>query len=134
MERLQAVAALAGAQRQVDQRLIDARAEALVERRADTHQNAAAHEIENSLEAVKKRDQRRETDQRRHAAARQHPIVDLQHEERARQIEQVHDAAHHRDTGERAAARAERCGELGSRRGGAGLWSVQFCILRGLKE
>ncbi len=53
-QRLQAVAAIAGFQRQADQRVIDAVADRLVEAGADAHQDAAADQVEHAERGVKR--------------------------------------------------------------------------------
>src|SRR5262249_22923035 len=61
-----------------------------------------------------------QADQCRHAAAGQHPVIDLQHEDRAGQIQEVDDAAHQPDANERAAARPQRITEFGTPDAGNG--------------
>jgi len=55
-----------------------------------------------------------QADKGRHAPARQHPVVDLQHEDRAGQIKQVDHATHDADADESAAAGTQRVTEFGN--------------------
>ena len=83
-----------------------------VERGADAAQDAAADQVEHALRHVEAAGEDDQADQGRNAAARQHPVVDLQHEDRAGQIEQVDHAAHQADADERRATGAQRVTEL----------------------
>ena len=91
----------------------------LVERGADAAENATADQVEAALCDV---DRRRGSpaDQGRHAAARQHAVVDLQHEHRAGQVQQVAHAAEDADADEGVAAGAQRFAEFGTPDAGSG--------------
>ena len=119
-QRLQAFVASADHQRQPHHGVEHARIERFVERGADAAEDAAADQVEHALGEVEPAGENDEADQGRHAAARQHPVVDLQHEDRAGQIEQVDDAAHHADANEGAAAGAQRLTEFGTPDAGSG--------------
>ncbi len=86
----------------------DALAQSLVDMGADRQQQPAADEVEQAVEGVEQDDQGGETHQRRQAVARQHPVVDLQHVERAAEREEVQHAAQGGDEEKRAAAGADR--------------------------
>src|SRR3712207_9266705 len=62
----------------------------------EAHQDAAADEIKRTLKGVEGERQRAQANQRRNAAARDHAIVNLEHEERAREIEHVDHRRHQR--------------------------------------
>ena len=83
-------------ERQAHDDVEDAPAQRLVERGADAHEHAAAEDVEHALEGVEHEGDHGQADERRHAAARQHAVVDLEHEERARQVEHVDHGAHQR--------------------------------------
>ena len=104
-------------ERQAHEDVEDARAERLVERGPDARRargrekrraRPGRHRAPTAITS--------ETDQRRHAAARQHAVVDLQHEERAREIEQVDHAAHQADADEGVPAAGEGSTQLGAGR------------------
>lgn len=69
---------------------------------ADTDQDTRADDIKQALKAVKAKCEKSEPDQCRQAAACQHPVIDLQHEERRRQREYVDHATDERDAEKRA--------------------------------
>ena len=129
-QRLQPVIAVADLQRQTHDRLVNPAAERLVEAAADTHQDAAADQIEQAQRRVEPAGEDHEPDQRRHAAARQHAVVDLQHEDRAGQHEDVAHAAHQADRNECTAASGERVPEFGTRRSGPTMGCRINLILR----
>ena len=106
-QRLQALALAALQQRQPHHGLKHPRAERLVERGADPHQDATAQQVEHALRDVQASGQHDQGNQRRHAPARQHAIIDFEHEERAGQIQDVDHEAHHADAKEGAAARPQ---------------------------
>ena len=112
-QRLQAVSAIARLQRQADQRVVDAVADGLVEAGADPHQNAAADQIEHAERCVKRGRDGDQGDQGRHAVARQHPVIDLQHEDRAGEHQDVAHAAEHGGRNERTAAGGQRRRQFG---------------------
>ena len=76
-------------QRQRRHQLEDARRDQLVEARADAGQHLGAQRVEAALQKIGRQHDQREADQGRDAAARQHPVVDLQHVERAGQHQHV---------------------------------------------
>ena len=115
-QRREAVALRARAQRKLHHDVVDPRAQALVERRGDAHQHARADDVEHALEGEQRQRQHRERDQRRHAPAREHAVVDLQHVERAGEVENVDEAAHQADGDEGVPARRQRLAQLGRRR------------------
>jgi hypothetical protein len=84
-----------------------ARIQALVQRGADPAQDAAADQVERALRGIEAARQDDQADQGGHAAAWQHAVVHLQHEDRAGEIKQVDDAAHHADAEEGTAAAAQ---------------------------
>ncbi len=84
-------------ERKVDDGLVQSRVQALIERHADAHEDPIAEEIEDALKGVEDADEYRETDERRNASARQNPVVNLQHEKGAGEVEKIDDGAHHRD-------------------------------------
>ncbi|MEY9627216.1 hypothetical protein ABIA27_002251 [Sinorhizobium fredii] len=88
-QRLKPVALHPELQGRLHHRPIDAAAQALVERAGNAHQHAPADQLEGALEGVEQQSQQAERNQRGNAAARQNPIVDLEHEERAGEIEDI---------------------------------------------
>ena len=113
-QRLESVVAVAHLQRQAHDRLIDSAAQRLVEAPANSHQNAAADQIEQALRGVETAGQDQEPDERRYAAARQYAVVNLQHEERAGEHQNIAHAGHQADRNERPAASRECFCELGA--------------------
>ena len=113
-QRLQALAAAPRHQRQPHYGFEHPAAQRLVQRGADTDQDSSPDQVENALGDVQSAGENDQADQGRHAPARQHPVVDLQHEDRAGQIEQVDHAAHDADADEGAAAGAQRITEFGT--------------------
>ena len=91
-QRLQALRAGAALQRQGDDDVEDAGGQLGVEGRPDPGEQALAQEIEHALQPEQEDDENREADQGRDAAARQHPVIDLQHIDRAGQHQDVDDA------------------------------------------
>ena len=89
-----------------------ARAQRFIERLADPHQHTRTQRFKQRLEPIESKSEQRETDQRRHAAARQHPVVDLQHEQRPVEHQQVGKAARERHSDESLAAGAEGFAQL----------------------
>jgi hypothetical protein len=114
-QRLQSIASAAGRQRNPADHRIDARAQAFAERAADADQHTTAQQIEPALEGIQDRHHDAEADERRDAAAGQHPIIDLQHVDRAGQIEDVDQDARDRDAHDAAAAGAQRLRQLAAR-------------------
>jgi hypothetical protein len=102
-QRLQAVPALPRLQRQPHHRVVDLAAELLVERKADVQQDARAQDFQEAHEDIERGGDHHQPGQRRQAAARDHPVVDLQHEERSGERENVDETAHQRRAGEGAA-------------------------------
>jgi hypothetical protein len=126
-QRLKAFIAPAHDQRQADNGFEHPAVEGLVERGPDTPQNTSPDQVENALGDVQSAGQNDQADKGRHASAWQHPVVDLQHEERAGQIEQIDHAAHGADANECTAAGAQRITEFGTPDTGSGChqsWSL----------
>jgi hypothetical protein len=113
-QRLQAVAAVSGLQRQAHDGLVDARAQRLVELAADPHENAAADHVEQAERGEQAGGQDHQADEGRDAAARQHAVVDFQHEEGAGELQDVAHAAHQADRDESATAGRQRFRKLGA--------------------
>ncbi len=82
--------------------------------------NRLFDQIEEALGDVQSAGEDNQTDKGRYAPAWKHPVVDLQHEDRSGQIEQVDHAAHDADADERAAAGAQRIAEFGTPDTGSG--------------
>ena len=119
-QRLQALIAAAHHQRQAHDGLEHAGVEGLVERGADAPQDPSPDQVEPALGDVEEAGENDQADQRRHAAAWQHPVVDLQHENRAGQIQQIDHATHDADADKGAAAGTQRFTEFGSPDTGSG--------------
>lgn len=117
-QRLKSLAAVADDKRHPDDDVIDPAAQHLVQCRSDPDQNAAADQVEDTLDDIEPACQHDQADQRGDTAARQHPVVDLKHEERAGEIQNVDDEAHHADTDKGTAAGAKRRTQLGPGRMG----------------
>ena len=113
-QRLQTLVAGARDQRQPHHGVEHPLVERFIERGADPPEDPAADQVEHALRNVEAAGEDDQADQRRHAAAREHPVVDLQHEERAGQIEQVDHATHDADADEGGAAGAQRITEFGT--------------------
>ncbi len=71
-------------------------------------QNPPAQHFEHALEAEHDKSEQAETDQRRQAAARQHSVVDLQHEQRAGERQQIDQATGDADADEGVAIGGDR--------------------------
>ena len=91
-----------------------------VERGADAPQDPSPEQVEPALGDVEEAGENDQADQGRHAAAWQHPVVDLQHENRAGQIQQIDHATHDADADKGAAAGTQRFTEFGSPDTGSG--------------
>ena len=130
-QRLQALVAVADHQRQAHDGVEHAGIDGLVERGADAAEDAAADQVENALGDVQSGGENDQADQGRHAAARQHPVVDLQHEDRAGQIQQVDHAAHDADADEGVAAGAQRITEFGTPDTGSGCHQIHDLCHKG---
>ncbi len=113
-QRLQALVASAHHQRQPHHGFEHPRVERLVERSSDTDEDSSPDQVENALGDVQSARQYDQTDQGRYAPPRKHPVIHLQHEDRAGQIEQVDHAAHDADANEGAAAGPQRITEFGT--------------------
>lgn len=96
--------ALAGS---LQHHLEDVRAQAIIQGGRDPGQHAAAHRLEHALEGVEHESQQNEPDEGGDGAARDDVVVDHQHEQRAGQIEEVHEAAGHQKADEPGAAAGE---------------------------
>ena len=119
-QRLQALVAAADHQRQPHHGFEHAGVEGFVERGSDAAENAAADQVEAALGDVQAAGENHQADQGRHAAARQHAVVDLQHENRAGQVQQIDHATHDADADEGAATGAQRFTEFGTPDAGSG--------------
>ena len=113
-QRLQAFVAAADHQRQAHDGFEHPGIDGLIERRPDAPENSSPDQVEAALGDVQAAGENDQTYQRRHAAAGQHAVIDLQHEDRAGQVQQVDHATHDADADERAAARAQRFTEFGT--------------------
>ena len=116
-DRLGPIAGVAARDGEADHRAMHGQREALVEQRRGADHDARADQVEGALEGIGADQEDRKRDQRRHAPAAQHPVVDLQHVERAGEHQQVHDAREQRHAPERAPAIAQSRGEVGMDRG-----------------
>ncbi len=116
--RLERIAEMSCAGGEADDRAVHGRGEPLVEQRRGAHDHARPDHVECGLEAVGADEKNRERDEGRDAAAGQHPVIDLQHVERAGEHQQVHDAGEQRDAPELLAAVAQRRRDVGMGRAG----------------
>ena len=132
-QRLQAFVACTHHQRQAHHGLEHTLVEGLIERGADPHQDPSADQVENALGDVQPAGKNHQADQGRHAAARQHAVVNLEHEQRAGQIEQIDHAAHGADADEGVAAGAQRLSEFGTPGTGSG-WHQSRSLHEGSKS
>ena len=94
-DRLEAVH-LGCPERQLDQQVIDSAVQRLGKPAGDPDEDPIAHDVQDGLEAVEAEGQDAERDQGGYAAARQHPVVDLEHEKRAGEIQNVEDGGKQR--------------------------------------
>ena len=99
-QRLLPVALGASHDRRAELAVEDLLTQILVQGRSDAGEDAAAEHVEQTLEEIEHDDDDGEADQRRNAPARQDPVIDLHHEDRAGQVEQVDQAAEHGDAQE----------------------------------
>ena len=76
-------------ERELDQQVIDAPVQRLGKTAGDPDQDPVADDVQDGLKAIKTESQDAQRDQGGYAAARQHPVIDLEHEERAGEIEDV---------------------------------------------
>ncbi len=104
-QRLKTIVAAANGQRQPDDDIEHPGVKGFIERGSDPAEDASPDQVEDSLRHVEESRQQDQADQGRDAAARQHPIVDLEHEQRPGQIEQVDHAAHNADADEGGSGR-----------------------------
>ena len=119
-QRLKALVAAADGQRQAHHDIKHPRIERLVERGSDAAEDSAPDQVENALGHIETARQDDQADQGRNAAARQHPVIDLKHEQRPGQIEQVDHTTHDADADKGAAAGAQRFTEFGTPDTGSG--------------
>ena len=108
-----------GLERQLGGEIEHPMAHRLVDRACDAHQHAAAHEVEQALEGEHHQRQDADGHQGRHAAAGQHAVVDLQHEQRAGELQDVDGGREQRDADEGMAIAGECRSQLRGRRGGS---------------
>jgi hypothetical protein len=104
---LQAVAVSPGLQRQAHERIEYTNAELLIKIAPDTRADPAPDQVESALEQVKHGRQHDQRDQRGYAAAGKHPIINLQHEKRAGEHQEIAHAAEGRERPEDPAARPQ---------------------------
>src|SRR5205809_878357 len=95
---------------------IDAGAEPLIERGRDADEHTRAKDIEHALKGEQCERQDRQRHQSRNAPAWKHPIVDLEHVERAGQVEDIDQTAHQRDGDECVPTGGQRLAQFGRRR------------------
>ena len=119
-QRLQALVAPADHQRQPHHGFEHAGVDGFVERGSDAAENASPDQIEAALGDVEAAGKNHQADQGRHAAARQHAVVDLQHENRAGEVQQIDHATHDADADKGVAAGAQRFTEFGTPDAGSG--------------
>ena len=112
-DRLGPVRGVTAGNREPDHRAMHRQREALVEHRSGPHHHARADQVEGPLEGIGADQEDRKSNQRRHAPAAQHPVVDLQHVERAGEHQQVHHAREQRNARERAPALAQGVRDVG---------------------
>jgi hypothetical protein len=79
-----------------------------IERIPDPRHQPAADHVDQTEEAIENSGQHAEPDQGRHAPARKHPVIDLEHEQRAGEHQDIADAAQQRDADEGAPACTQR--------------------------
>ena len=113
-QRLQALVARAYQQRQPHHGFEHAGVEGFVERGSNAAENATADQVEAALGDVEAAGENHQADQGRHAAARQHAVVDLQHEDRAGEVQKIDHATHDADADKGVATGAQRFTELGT--------------------
>ena len=113
--RLQPVAAGPRPQRQPHDEIVNARPQFAIKLIADAHQQPAARDLQQGLKGEQHGGQGRQADQRRHAATRQDAVVDLQHEQRPGQHQEVDQPAEYADPDECGDTRTERITQLGFR-------------------
>jgi hypothetical protein len=106
-QRLQAVALSSRLEGHPQKRVINAAVQGLVEGRPDAGKDPTSDEIQDALEGVQPTHDDREPDERRDAAARQHPVVDLEHVERAGQVQHADGPAQEPDAEKGETARRE---------------------------
>lgn len=87
--------------------VVDTAAQRRIERHADPTQQANADEVQAALQEEQDDHQHGQADEGRHAAARQHAVIDLEHEHRSCQHQDVADGTEHRDASQGRAARPQ---------------------------
>ena len=92
-DRLQSVAAPAGAERQAYHQLVNTVAEPPVDLVSDPDQHAAPGNLQDALEDEKQRGNDTQPDEGRHAAAWQDAVIHFQHEQRAGQAQEIDQSA-----------------------------------------
>jgi len=90
-----------------------------IEAVTDTNQNPLPDEFQNAHEAIERNDKQNQGDERRDAAACKDPVIDLQHEQRPGQHQEIDDETEGSDAGE---GRSRRRNDLCQRR--QVLWSL----------
>jgi hypothetical protein len=115
-QRAQTIALSLRAQRHLHNGVIDSRTQPLVQSRGDAHHDARTNDVQHALEGKQRQRQDREGNQRRHAPAREHAVIDLEHVERAGQVQDVDQAAHQPDGDEGMPACRQSVAQLRGRR------------------
>ena len=114
-DRLQSVAAAPGLERKAGHDVISAARQLVIDGTTDPQQNAAADRVQNPLEQEQAGGENGETDQRGNIVTRQDPVIDLQHEQRPGQHQNIDQAAEQTDAEKGGAAAAQRVSELCTR-------------------
>src|SRR5829696_3750873 len=96
------------------------RTQLFIEGSCRAQQNAAAEEVEGGLPSVKSPGQKGECDEGGNAPARDDPVIDLEHVEGAREIEDVDERAEQSQTDQGSAVGTQYCYEARIRRPGVG--------------
>ena len=111
-DRLHAGSLVACPQRQEQRGRESLAVQLSVERVADADEKPQADEVEQAVDRVEPDHDDGDADQRRHALRGQHPVIDLQHVERAGQAEDVDHAGEDADAQQRPAQMPERGPQL----------------------
>jgi hypothetical protein len=93
---------------------IDALTQIFIDRTTDAQQDPTADDIQDALKRKQAGGEQGEPDQRRDAPARQDPIVDLEHEQRRGEHQDIDEAAQEPDRHEGMPAALQRLSQLRS--------------------
>ena len=136
---LLAVTIAARLERQAHDCIEHTKPEPLIEVTPDPNADPASDKIETALEEIKHHRQHQQRDERRNAATGQHPVIDLKHEERAGEHQEIAQAAEDGKAPEYPTARSQECRNLGlrliveiRRAGGAGKEPRSYKLNRAL--